>query len=503
MVGPAGTLTLLIVTAAPLGPSDYAWASDDAMDSQATQHQQKVSREDSAFSWATDDAQVQPAGFQSSLARTMFQDVSLPQDEQPRTIPQAMDDEAPPVPLPQDPAYSSDASQPSPGDLPHHADDDEWLDDWQGGCCDGSGCEECTGRRGEFRSWLGGITVDSWISQGFTVNTDFPIDRSNFPVRFNDAANDYQMNQFYVSSERPVDDSGCRWDIGGRVDLLYGTDSIFTTARGLETRRDLSLKWNSLRYGLAMPQLYMEVAAPWADGVTVKLGHFYTILGYETVPAVDNFFYSKPYTFLYGEPFTHTGFLGSARLGDITFHAGMTRGWDNWEDNNNDFSFLGGMNWTSADGRTSIAYAIDIGREQLDPSNNLRSTFSFVVQHKFTERSRYVVQYDRGFEEAGAPDGGDADWFGVNQYLLYTINCEWQAGVRFEWFRDEDAARVRSQIGADYFALTLGLNWMPNDAITFRPEFRWDWVDNAGVRPYVDGSRHDQILLGCDVIIRF
>ena len=59
-----------------------------------------------------------------------------------------------------------------------------------------------------------------------------------------------------------------------------------------------------------MPQAYAEVGY---NDLTVKVGHFYTIIGYEVVPAPDNFFYSHAYTMQYGEPFTHTGMLGDVQ----------------------------------------------------------------------------------------------------------------------------------------------------------------------------------------------
>ncbi len=372
----------------------------------------------------------------------------------------------------------------------------------------GGGCAECAACAAEYRRpprtfW--GFGLDGWISQGVTINTDSPADGSNFPVTFNDRSNDYQMNQFYLLLTRAINTEGCRWDVGGRVDLLYGTDSVFTTARGLEVRGDLSPKWNAHRYGIAMPQAYMEVYAPWGNGLTMKLGRFYTILGYETVPAVENFFYSKSLALQYAEPFTHTGFLGSTRLGILNFHAGMTRGWDNWEDNNNDLGFLGGIDWTSRDERTSIAFAIHVGREGDEPpaNNDFRTLYSLVVQHWLGERLQYVAQYDHGFDEGAAAGGRDADWFGVNQYLYYTINPCWRLGVRGEWFRDEDAVRIDLNAGADYYELSLGLNWMPNDWITVRPEIRWDWANPlaGGVLP--SGRRDDQVLLAADVIARF
>ena len=85
-----------------------------------------------------------------------------------------------------------------------------------------------------------------------------------------------------------------------------------------------------------MPELYAEVYCPWGNGLSMKLGHIYSILGYECVTAPNNFFYSHSYLFQYAEPKTFTGLLGATNLGDFTIQAGMSRGDDNWDDNNND-----------------------------------------------------------------------------------------------------------------------------------------------------------------------
>jgi hypothetical protein len=251
----------------------------------------------------------------------------------------------------------------------------------------------------------------------------------------------------------------------------------------------------------------MEVNAPVANGLSMKLGHFYTLLGYEKVPAVENFFYSHSYALQYGEPLTHTGFIGSMQFGSVSYHAGMTRGWNNWEDNNNDFGVLGAVKWTSDDQRTSLSYAVHTGPEQDEPTtndNNNRIVSSLVLQHQIDSQMRYVIQYDDGFERAGADKGrSNANWYGVNQYLFYTINRDWEFGTRFEWFRDADGTRVTTAQGADYFDLTCGLNWRPSDRIAVRPEIRWDWVDTPGFHPFVDGTKQNQLLVDCDVIVSF
>ena len=55
----------------------------------------------------------------------------------------------------------------------------------------------------------------------------------------------------------------------------------------------------------------------------------------------------------------------------------------------------------------------------------------------------------------------------------------------------------------DYFELTGGLNWSPNTFVVVRPEVRWDWAGTPDLYPYGDGTRSNQLLLDCDVIVRF
>ena len=46
------------------------------------------------------------------------------------------------------------------------------------------------------------------------------------------------MNQLWLGWERPVKTDGCGWDIGGRVDLMYGSDWRYGECYGLETNLD-------------------------------------------------------------------------------------------------------------------------------------------------------------------------------------------------------------------------------------------------------------------------
>jgi len=368
--------------------------------------------------------------------------------------------------------------------------------------------------------------VQSWLDQGFTFNPANPVNRFNTPVTFNDRANEYQMNQLYVALGRRADCDPCRVGWGGRVDLLYGTDYYFTTAAGLETYENgVDQRWNTIGpraggtaalYGLAMPQLYGEFYLPWRYGMSVKVGHFDTILGYESVMAPQNFFYSHSYVMQYGEPKTHTGFLATYQYTPrIAFHAGLTRGWDSWDDPTDRPAFLGGASWPSCDGCTNVCFSLHAGDEHIAGENN-RTSYSLVLMQQLSCRWRYVFQHDFGVQSDGAIGPNfqyrPARWYGFNQYLFYCMSDVTSLGFRFEWFRDEENSRVLGvpiagfATGKNYYEASLGLNWRPNCRWTLRPEVRWDWSDvSPGIAHgmYNDFLDKNQFTFATDLVYLF
>lgn len=381
------------------------------------------------------------------------------------------------------------------------------------GCDLGCGTSRCRTRSckpiGRLRSFFKGrgIEVGGWIDQGVSVVDNNPADRYNGVVTFNDRDGEYQMNQFWLYAERAIDNGGCGWAIGGRVDFVYGTDARFTQAvDGLEAN------WNQTArfYQAALPQAYVDVAY---NDVSVRVGHFYTIIGYEVVAAPENFFYSHSYSMQYGEPFTHTGALATIDWNrHWSFSAGVHRGWDQFDDTDglDSMGFLGGATWTSCDRRKSVALAITSGEQG---RGDTWLMYSVVGKAKIGKKLTGVLQYDYGNSSGGA--AASAEWYGLSQSFLYQISRCWSAGARVEWFRDNDGSRVTG-LGSgnlntgpfvgDFFEATVGLNWKPRANIRVRPELRWDWygADTAGgPRPFDAGDQSRQFMFGCDMIVSF
>jgi hypothetical protein len=370
------------------------------------------------------------------------------------------------------------------------------------------------------------INVRGWLAGGYTANFEDPASNFNGPVTFNDR-HEAQFNQGYLIVERPIDTKCCGWDLGGRVDVLYGSDYRFTIARGLDAEDDFTASWHSGRfYGLALPQMYGEVGL---EELSVKVGHFYTIVGYEVVTAPDNFFYSHAYTMQYGEPFTHTGVLSTWTPNEqLSASVGGTYGWDNFENVYEDVSFLGGVTFTASDGNSKLALAMHIGDEEQTAGtvlpNDQRWIYSIVYSRSLTDRISWVVQHDQGRQDNALGQGATAEWYGLNNYLFYKINCCWSFGARLEWFRDDDGFRVApagdfAALGAsnnpasaggfegDFYGLTVGLNYKPSGNLAIRPELRYDSYNGrqnaAGNDPFDDGNKDHQWLAAFDVIYQY
>ena len=388
------------------------------------------------------------------------------------------------------------------------------------------------------------INTYGWVAAGIGGNNwGAPW---NGPITFNDRNWMGQMNQLYLVNERTLDTGDGGWDWGGRVDLLYGTDYIYTTARGLDAAHagdPIGLgapRWgNNKYYGLAMPQLYGELGY---NDLAVKFGHFYTIIGYEVVPAIGNFFYTHAYTMQYGEPFTHTGVLTTWTPNDqVVFYNGITNGWDNWDDGmttfgpvqntsyagyNSNASYLGGVTFKDSEETQTLTITTSTGNELPQfgvPIAGNRSLISTVYVNELSDKLTYVFQNDNGwqFNASGPIDNlQTAQWYGINQYMFYSFNDKWTGGMRFEWFRDNNGYRVvnplrnwlfgqQPQYGGyagNFWALTWGLNYKPNNNFIIRPELRYDWFSAAnGVTnsPFGRGDKDAQFYGGCDIIWQF
>jgi len=375
------------------------------------------------------------------------------------------------------------------------------------GCDDGD--DACSDEPIRLFPEIGGVTLTGWLNGGAMLNSDDPPSRFNGPLTFADR-DEFQVNQVYGVLERAIDTGGCGIDVGGRLDLMFGTDYVFTTAVGLETDQTGAPKWNNRRfYGLAMPQAYGEIGV---NNLSMKVGHFYAPVGYESVMATSNFFYTHAYTMQYGEPFTMTGAVATYKVGErFSTYAGVHNGWDIFDRFTERLGLVHGATWVNQEGDVTLFGAVVLGDElNANQVYSSRMLYTLVGTFNLTEKLTYVLQHDNGNQKDYFRDEEDAEWYGINQYLFYTINDCWTAGTRFEWFRDDDGVRVTgvrasnpiagASFVGDFFEVSSGLNWKPGNNLTVRPELRYDWFEGTGL-PYDDATKDDMFTAGLDAYL--
>ncbi|MEZ6042946.1 MAG: porin [Planctomycetaceae bacterium] len=345
----------------------------------------------------------------------------------------------------------------------------------EAGCGDGCG-EGCDSLFGECGS---GITIGGWAQFGYHSGVTPLSTVRNQGLAFNDHPHRLNLHQGWLYAEKIADGSnGLDW--GFRADFMYGVDASSTQAFGNNPGRfDFQNGWDrGAGYGWALPQLYAEVAA---GDVSVKIGHFYTLVGYEVVTAPGNFFYSHALTMYNSEPFTHTGAIATYNASDeLTLYGGWTAGWDTGFDRfNSGSNFLGGF---------SSSLTEDVTLTYINTVGNLGwrghgYSHSIVVDTAVNDKLNYVLQSD--VVRAGA-----YDTIGINNYLFYTLTDNVKAGTRVEWWKADGFSRYEA---------TWGVNVTPMENLVVRPEVRYDW----GADPNNGGADLTTTTFGIDAILSF
>lgn len=338
--------------------------------------------------------------------------------------------------------------------------------------CRGNGCDLSDAILGEDSPYdFGG-----WAQMGYTTDST---------GLFNKHQNEFNLHQGWLYFEKQVDGSD-GFDFGGRIDAMYGRDAADTQSFGNEFGKyDYSNSFNHGNFGFAIPQLYAEAAY---KDVSVKAGHFYTLLGYESVMAPNNFFFSHAFTMYLSEAFTHTGALATySGIDDLTLYGGYVLGWDSGFDQYRSGSaFLGGASYTPIE-EVTATYALTAGNLGWIGRGY---THSIVIDTTPFENFNYVLQSD--YVEVDQPDYST---IGINQYLLYHFFDELGVGTRLEWWKAQ---------GTSYYAVTGGLNIKPLPNLIIRPEGRFQWSPSGddGRNP-IGLPVDEQGLFGIDVILTF
>jgi hypothetical protein len=303
------------------------------------------------------------------------------------------------------------------------------------------------------------------------------------------------LNQFDLTVEKVA--ATDKFDLGFKVEGIYGSDARLIHANGLNFYSgSLTL---SPENQVDLIQVYVDVGL--GNGWLIRAGKMVTHMGYETINPTTNPFYSHTYLFGYAIPFTHTGVMAYYTVNEkLTLMGGISRGWDQaLEDNNDSLDYLGQVKYVFNDKTTAYLNLIT-GPEQDNNNSDYRTVIDGILTYQATEKCSLTFNGDLGFEPIA---GDDSTWYGLAIYSGYKLCDAATLNVRGEWFNDEDGARG---IGDTVYEATVGVAvkpWPHDDLgqnFVIRPEVRFDYAEN-GI--FDGGTDHYQWTAAVDAIFTF
>lgn len=368
---------------------------------------------------------------------------------------------------------------------------------------------------------VGGLVEGSWTYSASSPPGNFITGRV-FDVEHESIL----LNQAEIHVERLVDDALAKkqFDIGGRMEWRWGTDSRFIHSVGAFDYYGFGdgpkNQWDPT-------QAYLDFAVPIGNGLKVRVGKFVTPIGTEVIDPSGNQFYSHSYLFGYAIPFTHTGVLGTYQFSDdLSVTAGVTRGWDtSLEDNNDTVDFLGSVTiklGANADpfsyiGGKNSALTINLisGPDQPGDNDNYRTLIDVIATTLVGDNLKLGFNGDYAYERnsVSSPGGDDAKWWGVAAYAQLGLDRPLDKtplvalNMRGEYFNDDDGARLAGAVGgAGVFEATVGLaiTPLPDDKygknLVIRPEVRYDYATKGF---FDGGSDRYQVTAAIDAYYKF
>lgn len=132
-------------------------------------------------------------------------------------------------------------------------------------------------------------------------------------------------------------------------------------------------------------------------------------------------------------------------------------GWDNVDRQAGAWNFMGGVKWKNTDNSTSASLHVITGDYSETVFANL-TRYTLLINHDFTSRLHYTFQHDYAFQDQWFSFDGvnfpqfnkTAESYGINNYVTYDVDDQLKAGLRAEWFRDQDGTRVKRSARGEF-----------------------------------------------------
>lgn len=368
------------------------------------------------------------------------------------------------------------------------------------------------------------LVMEGWAEGGSFLNLYGKQGVFNFGSTDANSSQEVHLNQLYLSSRisYALQDSN---ELGFTLDNLVGTDWNNSYSYGF---LDNAFRWNQI--GWDLPQAFFSFSRKDQDNTLweVELGKVFTPYGYEDVRASERPLYSTGYLFNFIYPTTQTGVSIECQwIEGLRVYQAVTNAPDISVNYLVRPNYVGGLTFDDgAELPTAISFYVSYGEGLMRMATVMQSGVPFMPMD-FDSFAKpeigNMLILSESLEKTLSPSvtltldltqgsfgraktlydhlpGTSGTWFGGGLWLQHKELTEQLKGVvRLEVLYNSNG--VATGYAGTFIESTLGVSYTPWEALTFRPELRYDRA--FGATPYINASSQQQFSLNVDGILRF
>jgi hypothetical protein len=118
--------------------------------------------------------------------------------------------------------------------------------------------------------WADTLKFSGHADGGIAFNPASPSNNENFGDLFTDKSNQFQLNQLMLTAERPIDSTSSKFDIGFKLQALFGTDARYSHSLA-ETDHLIHSKY---QFDFNEATINAHIPTLFTGGLDLKLGQF-------------------------------------------------------------------------------------------------------------------------------------------------------------------------------------------------------------------------------------
>jgi hypothetical protein len=296
-------------------------------------------------------------------------------------------------------------------------------------------------------------TFVGFIDGYYGYNFNKPGSMKNLYRNFDFNHNQFSLNYAELAIERKPG------PLGFRVDVGFG-DAATLVGAGDPAGPDIYRNFQ---------QAYLSASH---KKLQVDFGKFVTWAGAEVIETKDNWNYSRSLLFAWAIPYYHFGTRAVVTANDkVSLGGFVVNGWNNVAENN-EAKTVGAQVILKPVPKFTFTQNYIVGKEQV--GNPVRHLVDSIATLDVAPNFSLMANYDYGMDRSHA---GRVRWQGIALYGRVTPTPKFRISPRIEWF--DDPQGFTTGTSQTLKEGTLSLDYVVNEGMFLRGEYRYDWSDRS------------------------